>query len=135
MASLRLGRFGERLAQLYLLAHGYRIVARSWRAGRFGEIDLIVRRRDILAFVEVKTRRSRRHGPPEEAVHPGKQKRILRLAEAFLASLSRKSSLRSLTCRLDVIAVELSPSGRWRIRHLPGAFDVNTRRTWSRGAS
>ena len=126
MAPLRIGRLGERLAQAYLVAHGYRIVAHSWRLGRFGEIDLIARRRGILAFVEVKTRRSDRYGPPEEAVHAGKQKRILRLAEAFLASLAPDSRLHHLECRFDVIAVEMPFAGRWRVRHLAGCFDANS---------
>ncbi len=127
MGNRRLGDWGERVARLYLLARGYRLVERSWRAGRLGEIDLILRRGEILAFVEVKTRRGRRHGRPEEAVGVAKQRRILLLAEAYHASLPRISPLRRLQIRLDVVAIERGPGGRWRVRHLPGAFDGSRR--------
>jgi putative endonuclease len=124
MSSLRLGRTGELLARAHLVARGYRVVASSWRAGRLGEIDLIVRRGGVLAFVEVKTRRGDRFGQPEEAVDQRKQRKLLRLAEAFRASLPESSPLRRLQCRLDVVAVvRVAPLG-WRIRHLPGAFEA-----------
>jgi putative endonuclease len=124
MGSLRLGRSGELLARAHLVARGYRVVASSWRAGRLGEIDLIVRRGRVLAFVEVKTRRSDRFGRPEEAVDRRKQRRLARLAEAFRASLPRDSPLRRLECRLDVVAVVRISPVRWKIRHLPGAFEA-----------
>jgi len=97
-------------------------VARSWRAGRLGEVDLIVRRGTVLAFVEVKTRQGSRFGPPEEAVHRRKQRKLLLLAGAFLSSLPAHSPLRRLECRMDVVAVHRAPQTGWRIRHLAEAF-------------
>ena len=87
MGARQLGRWGERAARLYLIGKGYRIVCVSWRAGRLGEIDLVVRRRGVLAFVEVKTRRPGSSVPPEDAVGPAKRRRLIRLAEAFLNTL------------------------------------------------
>jgi putative endonuclease len=62
---------------------GYRVVARNWRS-RSGELDLIVRRDDLLAFCEVKTRSSSAYGSPALAVGPVKQDRLRRLALDFL---------------------------------------------------
>jgi len=123
MGSASLGRWGEWVACGFLVGKGYRVVARSWRVGRLGEIDLIVRRGRVLVFVEVKTRRGGRFGTPEEAVDCRKQRRLFLLAETFVHSLPMDSPLREFQCRLDVIAIH-RPSGLgWRIRHLPGAFE------------
>lgn len=123
MSRSQLGAWGERLAWLYLAARGYRLVHRGWRCGRLGEIDLILRRGGSLVFVEVKTRRGRAHGRPEEAVDPRKQARIVKLAAAFRASLPSGSPLLRLQVRLDVVAVERRGRCVWRLRHLPNAFE------------
>src|ERR1700722_2717403 len=81
-AQLPLGRRGERAAEEQLRRSGYRIVARNFRAAG-AEIDLIAMDGDVLVFVEVKTRRSRDAGAPEEAVDERKQKQIRRAAEIF----------------------------------------------------
>ena len=125
MGNRRLGDWGERIARLYLAARGYRLVHRSWRAGRLGEIDLVVRRGGVLAFVEVKTRRGSSHGSPEEAIGPAKRRRIVRLAEAYLAALPADSALHALEVRLDVVAVEHRRGWGWTVRHLAGAFDAS----------
>ncbi len=127
MGAQELGRWGEWLARLYLIGRGYRVLCASWRAGRLGEIDLVVRRGDVLAFVEVKTRRRGGSVPPEAAVSPAKRRRLIRLAEAFLAALPDASPLRSLHPRLDVIAVVRSGRLRWTVRHYAGAFDATRR--------
>ena len=62
-----LGRWGEDLATAYLEQKGYTIVERDWKSGR-RDIDIIARDGNIVVFVEVKTRRSRVFGEPEEAV-------------------------------------------------------------------
>ncbi len=65
----RLGRWGEGVAATHLEAHGYTILARNWRCAA-GEIDLVARDGETLVFVEVKTRRGRAYGAPEEALTP-----------------------------------------------------------------
>jgi putative endonuclease len=116
-----LGREGERRAAAHLAAAGYRILARNVRAGGV-ELDLVVRRGGLVAVVEVKTRRGRRHGAPEEAVDARKRARLVRGAAAWL----REHGVRSRRVRFDVVTCELEPGGGWRLRHWPGAFDASS---------
>ena len=101
-----LGRAGEELAARHLSGQGYRILARNLRLPG-GEIDILAREGDCLAVVEVRTRRGRTHGTPEESVTPAKQARLRRLAEAYLLTPPEP-----VPCRVDVVAVELTPDGR-----------------------
>ena len=113
-----LGSDGEAHAAAWLEARGWRILARNVRAGGV-ELDLVARRGRTVAFVEVKTRRSRTAGLPEEAIDAGKRARLVRGAAAWLATHGR----RGWQPRFDVIACELLPSGAWTVRHLESAFD------------
>ena len=100
----------------YLTRRGYRLVERNYRTRR-GEIDLIVRQRDTLVFVEVKLRRSLNFGDPLEAVTPHKQHTLRRLAEHYLAD--RKPDFDTL--RFDVVGI-LSGRDGLRIDHIEDAF-------------
>lgn len=96
------------------------LLARNWRIadGELrGEIDLVVRDGDVLAIVEVKTRRSRAFGSPAEAVTPRKQAKLRQLAAAFL----RDTGLRSSSVRFDVVSVLLERD-QATVTHLRGAF-------------
>jgi putative endonuclease len=114
-----LGAEGETRAAAYLAARGYRLLERNARAGGV-ELDLVVARGAVVAFVEVKTRRSRAVGAPEEAVDFRKQARLVRGAAAWLA----ERGVRAARVRFDVVACEWHPSGAWSLRHLEGAFEV-----------
>jgi len=96
-----LGGAGEDLAARWYASHGWRVVARNWRSGRTGELDVVALRDGVLAVCEVKARSSEAFGTPLEAVTPAKQARIRRLAAAYLA----ESGLRVRTVRFDVAAV------------------------------
>ena len=109
---------GERLAAEHLARAGYRIVARNVRAGGV-EIDVVAERPGLVVFVEVKTRRTRGFGLPEEAVGPAKCARLVRGARAWLFEHASPG----VRARFDVIAVEPDAAGRLCVRHLPGAFD------------
>jgi putative endonuclease len=115
-AQLPLGRRGERAAEKHLRRSGYRIVARNFRAAG-AEIDLVAMDGDILVFVEVKTRRSREAGAPEEAVDERKQKRMRRAAEIF----ATRYRADDVTMRFDIIAVDASGK-RLEIELLRNAF-------------
>ena len=101
-----LGVRGETLAYWYLRQAGYTVVARNWRArSGAGELDLVGWEGPILAFVEVKARTSLAAGPPEEAVSPNKQKRVIKAAREYLQQLKRKP----MSCRFDVVSLSLHP--------------------------
>ncbi len=113
----KLGSWGESVAATHLESKGYRIVQRNWRCAR-GEIDLIAQTGDVLVFVEVKTRRGRGSGTPEEGVTPQKARRLLDLGQAYLY----ESDLDNVEWRVDLVAVELDGRGKLlRCEHIPNA--------------
>jgi len=113
----RLGRWGENLAADFLEAKGYRILDRNWRS-RNGEIDLIIQMGETIAFVEVKTRKGRDFGLPEEGLTSNKAKRLQNLAQQYLA----QNELHEIDWRIDLVAVELDQNGRLlRCEHIPNA--------------
>ncbi|MCJ8508020.1 YraN family protein [Rhizobium lemnae] len=108
----RRGRYSEYLAALYLMAKGYRIVSTRYRTP-LGEIDLIARKGSVVAFIEVKARKS--ENLAVEAVGFQSQKRIRAASDLWLAK-QRKASVLSL--RYDIVAVR-----PWRLpRHFVDAF-------------
>jgi putative endonuclease len=121
-AKQQFGRAAEAAAARYLVRDGWSLIGRNVRIGR-GELDLIARRGDVLAFVEVKARRSVAYGAPEDAVDGRKRRQVARLAELWLAA--RPWALRGIRdVRFDVIAVDASTRPP-EIRHLPGAFTLD----------
>ncbi|MEK0306500.1 YraN family protein [Bifidobacterium favimelis] len=101
----RLGRLGESYVALWLQSQGWRIMARNWQC-RFGELDLVALDPDqVLAFVEVKTRRSTTFGPPEEAVGPAKRTRLRRTAVRWLIACNLDPGCRHKGTRFDVVTL------------------------------
>jgi putative endonuclease len=100
-AHIEYGRRGEERAAAWYAARGYEIVCRNWRCA-VGEIDLIARRGRMLVICEVKARRSDAFGIPALAVGAAKQRRLRRLAAAWLAGYR---SGRNVEVRFDVVAV------------------------------
>lgn len=117
-----LGAEGETRAAHYLESRGYRIVARNVRAGGV-ELDLVARRGRLVVFVEVKTRRTRRFGPPELAVDRAKRQRLVAGAQAWLYEDRRRFA----RVRFDVIAWQVSAEApgkpAWALRHIENAFE------------
>jgi putative endonuclease len=120
-AGNRLGRFGEQLAAEHLLRLGYEIVERNYRT-RWGELDIVARHGTTLAFCEVKTRRAGgRAGGPFDAVGPGKQARVRKMAGSWLAE--RRDRPYAEVIRFDAIGVTFDAAGRLvSLEHLEGAF-------------
>ena len=114
-----LGGWGEALAAEYLRKKRYEIVAQGFRS-RFGEIDLIVKNRTYLAFVEVKLRKSDRFAGAMEYVDRRKQDRIRMTASIYLSQNDTK-----LQPRFDVIEI-YAPQGmdtqKPEIIHMEDAF-------------
>ncbi len=113
------GAWGEAVAAEYLRKKHYTVVAAGYRC-RFGEIDLIVKDRKYLVFVEVKLRKSADFAMAREFVHRSKQDKILMTASVYLSSHTTK-----LQPRFDVIEI-YAPEGQEtknpEIHHLEDAF-------------
>lgn len=113
----RLGQWGEQVAAVHLEAIGYQILTRNWRC-RGGEIDLVARDGEVVVFVEVKTRRGRDYGAPEEALTPRKAQRLIQLGQQYVAD----HDLDDTGWRIDLVAVELDEQGLMlRCDHIPNA--------------
>lgn len=112
------GRQGEQVAEEFLRAQGYTILARNYRVS-FGEIDLIVQDRQILVFVEVRTHGGDQFGDPLESVNMRKQRQIAKAALHYLT----RNGLMEREARFDVVGI------RWedeqaRITHIKNAFEL-----------
>lgn len=116
------GRWGEAQAAQYLRKKGYRILAANYHC-RFGEIDLIASKKDIVAFVEVKLRKNDDFAQALEQVDAAKQKRLIRTAQMWIAENGDK-----LQPRFDIIEI-YAPNGinadPERMIHMENAFGVN----------
>jgi putative endonuclease len=116
LAALRTGLSAESRAAAYLLAKGYRILARRFRTPH-GEIDIVAKRRNLLAFVEVKARATLDEAA--FAVTPRQQMRIINAAQVWLAAHPDHANFE---LRFDAILI----APRRLPRHLLAAFDAST---------
>ena len=114
---LRRGRLGERAAKRYLKKAGLKFLYANFR-GEQGEIDLIFREKEILVFVEVKTRSSEAWRRPAAAVNRDKQRKIVATARDYLRLLERSD----IPVRYDIVEVLLDEGRVSEIRHQPNAF-------------
>jgi putative endonuclease len=113
-----LGRWGEVQAGEHLSRNGWRILARNYRFGR-REVDLVIRKADLVAFVEVKTRAGEGYGSPEEAITRLKRREIEAVAKEFLI----RHRLSRLEVRFDVFAILVGPGRRvLRVEHVEDAW-------------
>ena len=113
-----LGKKGEDLALRYLKKNGYRVYERNYVC-KMGEVDIIAKEKDTLAFIEVKTRTSTAFGPPQLAVNAAKQMQLSKAALYFL----KEKGLGDIKARFDVVAIVLGPRGP-EIELIKDAFDV-----------
>ncbi|MGL4941888.1 MAG: YraN family protein [Thermoguttaceae bacterium] len=117
LAKDKLGRDGERLAAEFLVRSGYRIIGRNLRLAG-GEADVIALDGNEVVFVEVKTRRSDRHGSPENAIDDRKRRVLTRLAAAFV----QQRRYRKLAWRIDVVAIVWTDGSPPQITHHKNAI-------------
>ena len=116
VAAFRTGLSAEIRAAAYLMAKGYRIMAKRFRTP-YGEIDIVARRRSLLVFVEVKARASL--DDAAYAVTPRQQQRIIDAAQAWLMAHPEHADF---DLRFDVMLI----APRHLPRHLSAAFDAST---------
>jgi putative endonuclease len=105
------GRLGEAAAEAFLVARGFRVLARNHRTRR-GEVDLVCQDGDVLCFVEVRAREVGSPVLPEESVDRRKARRVVAAATDW-------------AIRFDVVAVELAEGRSPLVRHIPAAFDAD----------
>jgi putative endonuclease len=108
---LKLGKLGERLAWIYLIGKGYKILEKNYRT-RWGEIDLIGQKRGSIVFFEVKTRTNQNFGWPEEAVTDAKLDKIIATGLDYLESHNL-----NLSWQIDVISIIIDKQYLIRIKH------------------
>lgn len=118
LSSMEVGKLGERIAANYLVAHGRKILYRNYRGPKGGEIDLVTRDGNTLAFVEVKTRTRKGYGRPLDAVNATKQQLIERGANSWIKLLNQ----RDMVWRFDVVEVILADGEAAQLNVVKNAF-------------
>lgn len=106
----RLGAWGEARAAAYLGAQGCALAEQNWRCAA-GEVDLVVRDGESLAFVEVRTRRGERFGTPEDSITERKLAHMIAVAETYVYEHGWEGNW-----RLDVVAVHADADGAASIK-------------------
>ncbi len=116
VAAFRTGLSAEARAAAFLMAKGYRILAKRFRTPH-GEIDIVARKRNLVAFIEVKARASLDEAA--YAVTPRQQARIIAAAQAWLTAHPEHADF---DLRFDAMLI----APRHLPRHLLAAFDAST---------
>lgn len=111
------GLRGEETAAAFLQSLGWYIEAHRFRLGRH-DVDLIIRKDPIIAFVEVKTRSSQAFGAPLEAVGWRKQGAVARVAQVWRARFGRPWDV----YRFDLVGLTADPGGGQAIEHVEDAW-------------
>ena len=114
---LRRGALGERTAKKFLQRQGLKFLAANFRS-RHGEMDLVFRDGDCLAFIEVKARSSEEWTRPAAAVNAVRRRRLSRTALDYLRLLKNPP----VKIRFDIVEVLLMDGRVCEVRHLPNAF-------------
>lgn len=109
------GKSGEEIVRDYLISKGYIIIESNYR-NKIGEIDIIAKDRNILVFIEVKTRTNITYGYAFEAVDKRKQRKIINTSMAYIKFKNYKNT----QLRYDIIEVYLQ--NEIKINHLENAF-------------
>jgi len=115
-----IGRMGELIAARWLASHGRRVLYRNYRGVNRGEVDIVARHRDVLSFVEVKTRTSTAFGRPADAVGPDKQRLIQRGAMDWLRLLGNPR----IKFRFDIAEVILIEGELPHVHIIENAFQM-----------
>lgn len=118
-----LGDFGENLTVKYLKKNGYKIVSQNYHS-RYGEIDIIAVKNDILAFVEVKARAQNSLFKPREAVDYYKQNKIIKTAQLFMMAYNSNIQPRFDVAEIVVIKTEKDKYKVLEFEYIENAFSV-----------
>ena len=110
-----LGKKGEDLAVAFLIKKGYAILERNYRYQK-AEVDILAKKDQTLAVIEVKTRSTTDFGNPQDFVKPKQIERLVNAVDAYITS-----NLLDLEVRFDIIAIVRS-GDKYDIEHLENAF-------------
>ncbi len=122
METKQLGILGEDTAVKYLKEHGYKILDRNFRYKGYGELDIVAKKSEDLAFIEVKTRfksNTDSNYAPEDNITYFKQKQLIKLAKIYLAK--NKIPI-DTSWQIDIIAIEIPQESAFD-RRRRSAFD------------
>jgi len=116
MDSMKIGRKGENVACEHLKKNGYKILKRNYKK-KYGEIDIIAQKGDLISFIEVKTRNGTEYGLACEAVTKSKQEKIIRTAQIFIIENKINE-----TYSFDIIEIYHLDGKIQKIEHIENAF-------------
>jgi len=115
-----IGVLGESIAEEYLTKMGYIVLDKNFRS-KFGEIDIIGKDGNYIAFIEVKSRYGSIYGSPAEAVTLKKQSRIYRTAQLYVL----KKRIFKFNFRFDIIEVIFNTNDNdYSVRLIKDAFQI-----------
>lgn len=119
---IRLGAWGEEVATKALAEAGWAVLERRYRFGH-REIDIVAEKGDVVAFIEVKTRRTVTYGHPFESITRTKRRDLEVVARRWI----RDHPNRGRVHRFDVISVTLDRKREVRVEHLENAWSCERR--------
>lgn len=119
MLNKDIGYYGERLSIAYLKENNYTILEKNFLC-KLGEIDVIAKKRDVISFIEIKTRYSDKYGKPMEAVNFYKKKKIINASKFYI----QKNKLNDFFMRFDVLEVYLNYNMKFKINFIEDAFRI-----------
>jgi putative endonuclease len=108
----KIGKLGEEIAKRFLTKHGYFILEENYTK-KYGEMDLIAKKDNVIHFVEVKSV-SRGTYDPLQNVHPSKLRRLSRVIQVYLLNIKvpRETSFNEIKWQFDVITVKINEKDR-----------------------
>lgn len=110
------GQYGEDVAVKHLREEGYDILERNYRFSK-AEIDIIAKEKEVLVFIEVKTRSYNYYGEPEEFVTPQKETLMLDAAYHYMEQINHEWEI-----RFDIISVLMKDKGNYKLKHFKDTF-------------
>lgn len=113
---LELGAIGEQLANSFLMKNGYQILETNWRYKR-AEVDIIAKDREVLVFIEVKTRSTDAFGKPEEFITEQKERFMADAASMYMEKIGHDWAI-----RFDVISIIYRNAQDYHLEHFKDAF-------------
>lgn len=115
-----LGILGERIAERFLLAKGYKVLDKNFKT-KWGEIDLVAKKKKGIVFVEVKTIRKKQGFAAEDEISRKKKMQLRKMAQIYLA---QKRMPPETLCQIDILAIEIGRDfKRAKIKHFKNAIE------------